>query len=556
MPMIGSFYAPGEWAQPNQRNIGDSLMDLYRMRQQIEADRMSREAARMDLENRKIEQQTVLENAKKEREAQKIVQKALEGTPATEARTTIPSVISGLTKGAQSIAGMFSTPGIFPTSLPQMPSFQSPATPAQPVNFQDPQVQAALMRAATIAPSMRPVLDDIIRTTMARQSGRTAAEQADLFARQHEYRMAELRAKSEDTVERLKLLDEQRRITRMGDREYQTKRDAILQGYRLAVAQFNAETRPMQTDAGWNVVDYNAPGGPVAQPIRQGTMPSGTGQPPAVSPTAGAGMDLPAGSIQTPSAPDVAPSGDYGIGPSGMTDGTSTKPAPTAPEEPPLKQARPPERTGGKSTEEKIAGIQKDFRSSFPDAKLMPKKLAAMDKINRTYADIEANPKDAVAQLQMLWSVIKEQDDSVVKESETKFFLLGRGAEEEFNKTIEWLRANPGEAAVMGPKYARQLMNSVRRSYVANLGAYDSERRRYLSQNSKLLSSYGVENPDEVLPPLPSEYQAAYEGTILGAAKTPGTPAGTVTGKDGKKYQVYQTPQGLVRSKTPIEGGQ
>jgi hypothetical protein len=68
MPMIGSFYAPSEWAQPNQRNIGDSLLDLYKMKRQIEQDRMAAEESRMALETKKLAMQESLERAKQERE--------------------------------------------------------------------------------------------------------------------------------------------------------------------------------------------------------------------------------------------------------------------------------------------------------------------------------------------------------------------------------------------------------------------------------------------------------------------------------------------------------
>ena len=200
MPMIGSFYAPGEWVQPNQRNIGDSLLDLYKMKREIENDRMQREKAQMELENERLDRATVLENAKKEREGQKIIQKALADKEVTKQGYTVPSVISGLTKGAKSLADFYGSLGTgmqFP-AVPQIssaltralggklpsiptPSMQGPTTATQPVNFRDPAVQSALIRAATIAPSLRPVLDDLIRA----YAGRTTEDQAQLNAQMH-----------------------------------------------------------------------------------------------------------------------------------------------------------------------------------------------------------------------------------------------------------------------------------------------------------------------------------------------------------------------------------
>ena len=175
MPMIGSFYAPGEWVQPNQRNIGDSLLDLYKMKRQIEQDRMAAEESRMALETKKLAMQDALERTKQEREGQKAFAELMKGQQVQKPVVTPGSVIGGLTKGAGMLGNMYLD--AMRGSFPQVPSLSTTQTVQEPVNLKDPAIQARLVQILASMPSKQGVLDDAIRAAMAPESRALTFEQ-------------------------------------------------------------------------------------------------------------------------------------------------------------------------------------------------------------------------------------------------------------------------------------------------------------------------------------------------------------------------------------------
>lgn len=191
MPMIGSFYAPGEWAQPNQRNIGDSLLDLYKMKRQIEQDRMAAEESRMALETKKLAMQGALERAKQEREGQKRLADLFENRPQVSPRSaemykqgmgTATDMANAAMRAAGNLMGA-GVPNAIPNIQPSFPVQQmtqaatEKALTPQTANLRDPQIQAQLLQILASMPSKSGAVDDVIRAAMAPESRALTFEQ-------------------------------------------------------------------------------------------------------------------------------------------------------------------------------------------------------------------------------------------------------------------------------------------------------------------------------------------------------------------------------------------
>lgn len=215
VPINTDIYQFGQWAQPNQRNIGDSLLDLYRMKREIEKDKMDREEARMNLDLKKIAMQESLERAKQEREGQKKLADLFEVRPQVSPASSGAykkgmGTAADMANAAMRIAGgMFGagTPNTLPAIQPSFPVKQmmqgvtERAMTPKTANLQDPQIQAQLLQIFANMPSKAGAVDDLIRATMRPESTALTAEQ----------RMAELKYKA-DTKKALE--DARAQVTR------------------------------------------------------------------------------------------------------------------------------------------------------------------------------------------------------------------------------------------------------------------------------------------------------------------------------------------------------
>ena len=329
MPMIGSFYAPSEWAQPNQRNIGDSLLDLYKMKRQIENDRMAAEESRMALETKKLAMQGALERAKQEREGQKAFAELMKGQQVQKPAITPGSVIGGLTKGAGMLGDLYQNAGQLPSvltramqgSFPQMPSLSTTQTVQEPVNFKDPAIQARLVQILASMPSKQGVLDDALRAAMAPESRALTFEQQ----MEKEQFRANLRMSIEASKAQLARDLQDNKFTQQGKLEAQKRYEAFnyasqllaqnIDG-RVAVAHLNSFLNAPVVQGRVNGVDTVGvrrvnpeTGAPEFIPLR----PVGTSSAPMPSPAAAPPSAAPAGG---PNAPNMDLSGG-GLAPRG-----------------------------------------------------------------------------------------------------------------------------------------------------------------------------------------------------------------------------------------------
>jgi len=592
MAMIGSFYAPGEWVQPNQRNIGDSLLDLYKMKREIENDRQAQEAAKMEMELKRMEMSRKVEEEKRQKEYVKQIgnlANQYQKTQALPEKVKVPAAPNLAAMFAGAAPGMMGAAGVMNRAM--QGSFpQQFATPR--MGAEELQRGAALAALQAGDPEKMSAALKLLSPT---QTGRTFEEQSALNAQMHEFRLKEIQARGEETVEKLKLLDEQRRVTKMSDREYQTKRDEILHGYRMAVAKYNAESRQDLAEdkpyrywkdertgdiwergpGGWRpaMVGGTAPApgttpapapGAVPAPMPPSLPPTGQAEPAPgdkVPSMAGAGapsMDLPPMDNTKAAFEGGRLAGGPGAAP--WTTPTGSEGAAPVAEPAPVNRPGQQFNVGKKLASEKdsrpaINALRQVFVKANPVAKVIDGAAQNMALVNKTYDEITSGEGvKTVAQLQLLWNTIKQLDDSVVRDSERQYFLLGIPVREKIENELSRWQSDPNAVSMMPDEYAKALMEAARRGYAATLDTYEMARRKHNSQFGKdYLAELGgdVEN---LIQPLPSDYRALLRETPQ--ASTDQKIIGTVVGKDGKKYNVFQTPNGPMRSATPIEGGQ
>ncbi len=240
MAMIGSFYAPEEWVQPNQRNIGDSLLDLYKMKRQIEADRQAQEAAKMEMELKRMEMNRKVEEEKRQKEYVKQIgnlanqyqkTQALPEKVKAPAATNLAALFAGAAPGMMGAAGVMNR--AMQGSFPQQ--FATPRMGAEEL-----QRGAALAALQAGDPEKMSAALKLLSPT---QTGRTFEEQSALNAQMHEFRLKEIQARGVEAAKKLKLLEDLYNRKEISQREYEMKKAQIEQDWKMDIERFRADTR-------------------------------------------------------------------------------------------------------------------------------------------------------------------------------------------------------------------------------------------------------------------------------------------------------------------------
>lgn len=566
MAMIGSFYAPGEWVQPNQRNIGDSLLDLYKMKRQIEADRQAQEIAQMDLENKRLERATKLENAKMEREGQKKLADLLTPKPVVTGNLTDKyrkgmGTAADVANAAMKAAGAFTGTALpsVQASFPAQGLSQATVNRAQQdaeVDFENPELIGKLMQIAASTPSMRPVLDEIVKasiTKKAQKNGRTFEEELALIEAKKGGQLAvqdAITARVTQIVERKAEIAQalqEGKFTQEGAlmaRKYLLDLDAELTTIRERARV--TPPSPYETAKG---TAYQAPiydtGGRVVGwqmvPYAEGTQPQ---VPPQVQPPTGGGQTAPApgnkvptmAGPNAPSMPEIPmptagmqgaiDSGLMAAAPGTTPGATGTAdlgtPPDTATGTPPVQypvQPRVKPGTVGAYTPEQRAAIninkvQNEFRSK-KFVKGMDTALFNMNKLNQRYRQyMDRGGIKSIAELTTLFEFIKGLDDSVVRESEISLFKSGQDFINRWKNILSGYTGSTEDVRILGEKFMREIVNESRMGFQARLNTYETLRKQEIQDKAAFYSAFG-RKAEDYYKPLPVAYAIAARGGIV-----------------------------------------
>lgn len=560
MPMIGSFYAPGEWVQPNQRNIGDSLLDLYKMKRQIEADRMVREEARMELENKRLERATKLENAKMEREGQKKLADLLTPKPVVTGNLTDKyrkgmGTAADVANAAMKAAGAF-TGAALPSAQASFPAqglSQATASRAQQdaeVDFENPELIGKLMQIAASTPSMRPVLDEIVKasiTKKAQKNNRTFEEELALIEAK---KGSNLAVQDAITARATQLMERKAEITKALQEGRFTQEGALMaQKYMLALdaelatIRERARVTPPTPGTYAQGVGYRTPRyDQNGQVVGWDIAPFGISGQPAPAPQTPA--------QQAPFSPGQVASGQAGIAPSdkvakmagpeapGMMNipgtgadanldvGAATGAAPLATATPdlaaeekwPVQPAAKPAGASKYTPEQTAAMALTKEQNNFRGRKFvrsMDTALFQMNKLNARYKEyLQKGGVKSIQELTTLFEYIKGLDDSVVRESEISLFKRGQDWLTDWGNTISRFRGSPEQVRIMGDQFMREIVRESRMGFQERINTYETLRKDEMAAKAPIFKSFN-QNPEDYYKPLSPLYLAAARGGVL-----------------------------------------
>jgi len=570
VPINTDIYQFGQWAQPNTRNIGDSLLDLYRMKREIEKDKMDREEARMNMDLQKLSMQQTLENAKKEREGQKAFAELMKGQTVEKPVITPGSVISGLTRGAGALGSMFEnvTRGSFPQTPPQMPSLSTTQRTLKPVDFKDPVIQAKLVQILASMPSKAGVLDDALRAAMAPESRTLTPEQ----------RMEELKFKAEtkkaletrqaQLLQQLttQKLDARAKESLLHDLRAFTSASALLdQGADRKTAlewlhaTLNAPIKEglMNGQAIVGTVTINPTTmQPVINPIKLGGgLPANSVVEPAggtpFTPVTdfgatGPGMQIPEDVLAQRDAARAAANDSQALyqetpGEGAPASGSVQTPPATGTEVPKAGVLQPmPKAAKGALTEKDLQNIRMYWDRDT--GKAMQTALRDYRRVEETIKTIEykASRGEPVAldQMAAFWDAIRAIDNSVVRPGELQLFYQAQSIYDTFKNRLSRIENDPAQVRLLTMQMSRDLAAMGRRAYRATYDAYEARKEGFVRQFAPPYVQSGlIDSENDFLAALNEAYKP--EGVPMfeqGGKAAPGNPPAVEAGMSTPKW--------------------
>lgn len=593
VPINTDIYQFGQWAQPNTRNIGDSLLDLYRMKREIENDKMAREEARMNLDLKKIAMQESLERAKQEREGQKkladlFAPKAQVSPESAGAYKKGMGTAADMANAAMRIAGgMFGagTPNTLPAIQPSFPVKQmmqgvtERAMTPETANLQDPQIQAQLLQIFANMPSKAGAVDDLIRATMRPESTALTPEQ----------RMAELKYKA-DTKKALEDARAQvtREIVKMKqegkstlDKEHQERaltmaltvlnrggeiKEALayIQAYlKPPVTSGMLDGQPVQTvvigNRAYPIVQgqgtpYQMPSsqtpsispftpteGPVPEPAGAGAPPAA----PATGPNAASMSALPP-NMEADMAAARAANDSQALyqetpGEGAPASGSVQTPPATGTEVPKAGVLQPmPKAAKGALTEKDLQSIRMYWDRDT--GKAMQTALKDYRRVEETIKTIEykASRGEPVAldQMAAFWDAIRAIDNSVVRPGELQLFSQAQSIHDTFKNSLSRIGNDPAQVRLLTMQMSRDLAAMGRRAYRATYDAYEARKEGFVRQFAPPYVQSGlIDSENDFLAALNEAYKP--EGVPIfeqGGKAAPGNPPAVEAGMSTPKW--------------------
>lgn len=579
-----TFYTPGPWVQPNMRNIGDSLLDLYKMKLAREEATRQSEESKMNMELKRLDMQRKLEEEKRQKEFTKQAgnfvnqyQKSQNLPPAGTAQKTVPPSL-----GAMVAAGGMPGPLAGVMSNAMQGSFPAPQTPETlqrnlamaSIQSGDPEKIAAALKLLNPA-----------------QSGRTAEEQMAIDNNRNKLKQVVMAQALEDRKAAMDYAQTLRDGTIQGEQKFKMYMAQVNQGFQERMVKLQIASRPDAAPFEMEGLLYSRPAGGGYAPVMVPDVPAAAGAvlpsapppPPMVAPGAGASM-MAIPDVQSPgmqNAANVPLPADYGTGPSGATlysDQTATGTAPLGPESLPTGEPLPQTPTGmhqaratPKVASARQTGIltQKDVLktkqgwTNGPVMKGMNQALGDYKKINRLINQINSDAQSgkpiAVNQLGLLWTTIKSLDNSVVRPSEAELFTAADTYAQRLQNAITQFGADSEDVRKLSLAVTNDLARMSRMAYQSTWDAFGTARDEYLTNYAPMFIQSGlIKSPDELVAPLGEGYTPTEEGAPSPATPTQSAlPAGAVLQRDktGKTVGYRVGDQKFYMDGTPVSGG-